>query len=370
MISLSKSPEQPVRIPDGKQIAEFMTKGGLESTCVDIAVAPQVASYAMECGDIYKMTPARIKRLAKLLSARYHLSVTVNETPQAGDYALEIQRDPRGEVRLGDIIEDSHSTRVAIGVGMNGNAVTLDVAAAPHILIAGTTGSGKSVLLNTIVCGLLTNATPEQARFLMIDPKQVEMEAYAGIPHLHHPIVTSAAAAVDELAELCNVMDDRYEYMSRKGVKNVSQTDLPRIYCVIDELADLMLTSKKTVENYIVRIAQLGRAAGIHLIIATQSPRAAVVTGLIKANVPTKIALTVSNVRESMVILDHGGAEKLTGRGDALLKLPSGVTETRFQAAYTPDYDINNVCTHCMSYPKPKTAKKKRGVLSYILWGK
>ena len=141
-------------------------------------------------------------------------------------------------------------------------------------------------------------------------------------------------------------MDSRYKWLSSKGLKNIEQTHLTRIYCVIDELADLMLQSKKSVETYIIRIAQLGRACGIHLIIATQRPTTNIITGLIKANIPCKIALAVSNTSDSMTILNHGGAEKLTGRGDAIIKKPDSITETRFQAFYTPDKDIINIVNH------------------------
>jgi S-DNA-T family DNA segregation ATPase FtsK/SpoIIIE len=191
----------------------------------------------------------------------------------------------------------------------------------------------------------------------MIDPKQVELSIYEGLPHLYRPIVKGAPEAITALAGLCGEMDNRYRYISKCGAKSVSDTNLPRIYCVIDELADLMLTSKNTVENYIIRIAQRGRAAGIHLIIATQRPTVNIITGLIKANIPTKIALAVSNVSDSVTILNHGGAEKLTGRGDAIIKTPDSITEKRFQALFTPDTDIQAIVSY---YNPPRRRWFKR----------
>ena len=224
-------------------------------------------------------------------------------------------------------------------------SVVIDMIKAPHILIAGTTGSGKSVLLNSMIVSLLYKATPAQAEFIMIDPKAVELTNYSRLPHLRRPIISDMREAADALKMAVDEMESRYKILAAEGVKALEEKPglFPRLYVVIDELADLMLTHKNEVENYITRIAGKGRASGIHLIIATQRPSTNVITGLIKANIPTKIALSVANTADSMTMLNHGGAEKLTGRGDAIIKTPDSITERRLQAAFTPDSDIKNI---------------------------
>lgn len=225
-------------------------------------------------------------------------------------------------------------TSAALGVDEDGIPVYIDIAKMPHMLIAGATGSGKSVALDAILCSLLYCASPSQVQLVLIDPKRVELGAYAGLPHLAKPIITNTPEAIQTLQQLEYAMDNRYKALERKKAVG------PRIVVVIDELADLMLTSRKAVEHSIVRIAQLGRAAGIHLILATQKPLVSVVTGLIQANTPCKLALQTASTSDSVRILGHKGAEKLLGRGDALLKLPDRVEEIRLQCAYTSDRDV------------------------------
>jgi S-DNA-T family DNA segregation ATPase FtsK/SpoIIIE len=216
----------------------------------------------------------------------------------------------------------------------------------PHMLIAGATGSGKSVALNTILCGMLYCATPTMTQFVMIDPKQVELSAYAGLPHLAAPIITSADEAVNTLQSINAAMDQRYKVMARQRTKSGTEAGFPRMVIVIDELADLMLTSKKAVEESIIRIAQLGRAAGMHLLVATQKPVVSVITGLIQGNIPCKLALQTASTSDSVRILGHKGAETLLGRGDALLKLPDRVQEIRLQCAYTAPEDIDAIVNY------------------------
>ena len=225
-------------------------------------------------------------------------------------------------------------------------ALVLSVGDMPHILIAGATGSGKSVLLNSMIVSMLFSCTPTMMQFVMIDPKKVELSKYEGLPHLACPIVKNHSDAVQVLENVCAEMDNRYNRMAAEGFKKASDMGLPSLVVVIDELADLMLTSKYECEQSIIRIAQLGRAAGIHLIIATQRPTVNVITGLIKSNIPCKIALQTSSIRDSITILDHKGAESLTGKGDALLKLPDRVEEIRFQSAYISDTDIESVVNY------------------------
>ena len=213
----------------------------------------------------------------------------------------------------------------------------------PHVLIGGTTGGGKSVLLNSMITSLLFKHTPATLNFVMIDPKQVELSIYNKLPHLLRPIITDPYKAIDTLGYLCDLMEKRYSIMARKGAKTATEIGLPSILVIADEFSDLMVVSKKAVENGIVRIAQLGRAAGIHLIISTQQPTVNTVTGLIKANIACRIALKTATVSNSMVILDRKGAERLTGKGDALLKLPGEVNPIRFQAPLIETADISPV---------------------------
>ncbi len=269
-------------------------------------------------------------------------------------------RTGNGAVNFKDVVwtslyNDGPVYPAVLGVDNTGYPLIADLVDAPHMLVAGTTGSGKSVLLNTIICGLLVRRTPARLRLVMIDPKRVELSQYKGIPHMERPPIKTAEEAVEMLEKLVAVMEKRYTQMERRGLKNVKGLELefPRVVVVVDEFADLMLTAKKKIETPIVRLAQLGRAAGIHLIIATQSPRKDVLTGLIKANVPTRIALTTADQRESLVILDHGGAEKLQGRGQGILKMPARGGETELRAAWLPDEDIEAICNYWRRYPAP-----------------
>lgn len=336
-------------------VAEFITAAGVPSICTAATAAPQVARYDMQLLDIYSYNETKIKKAIKALSARFHCSASLEPSASA-DYSITLTRTRRDTVNLrecmfSDAFDNASRTSCAAGIDTNNRPVVLDIAKAPHVLIAGTTGSGKSVLLNSMIVSLLCKVTPATGKLIMIDPKQVELTAYEKLPHLERPIITDAADAVSALSAICEEMERRYNLMARKRVKQLSDAPglFPRWYVVIDELADLMLTSRRAVESSIVRIAQLGRAAGIHLIIATQRPTTNIITGLIKANIPTKIALTVSNVSDSITILNHGGAEKLTGRGDAIIKRPDSIHETRFQAALTPEEDIRKVIDHYTS---------------------
>jgi S-DNA-T family DNA segregation ATPase FtsK/SpoIIIE len=272
-----------------------------------------------------------------------HTPCTLTPSDRA-HIAIQAARAERELVALRQTVQhltpDRTPTTAALGLDDAGQPVIVDIAKMPHMLLAGATGSGKSVALNTILCSVLYSATPTMTQYIMIDPKQVELSAYAGLPHLATPIITSAQEAVYMLACVNAAMDKRYKAMASKRTKSSDEAGYPRMVIVIDELADLMLTSKKAVEESIIRIAQLGRAAGIHLIIATQKPVVSVVTGLIQGNIPCKLALQTASTSDSVRILGHKGAESLLGRGDAWLKLPDRVQEQRIQCAYTSEADI------------------------------
>lgn len=365
---LTATSAQSCQIISGLTVAEFFTAAGIAAECVNVCAAPQVVRYDLRLKDIYSYSETKIKRALKAFDARFN-TIAILDRSSVGDFAITATRTERQPLNLKSVIytasfNEAPRTACAAGVDSNNNPVIIDLAKAPHILIAGTTGSGKSVLLNTMIVSLLYKATPATAQFIMIDPKQVEMTVYKDLPHLYKPIVTSAADAVLTLLGACAEMDRRYKILAAAGCKQLADCPqlFPRLYIVIDELADLMLTSKNAVESSIIRIAQLGRAAGIHLIIATQRPTTNIITGLIKANIPCKIALAVSNTADSVTILNHGGAEKLTGRGDAIIRTADSITERRFQAAFTPDSDIKNIVDYYTN-----SNPKKSGLFARLL---
>ena len=337
-------------------VADFLTGAGFSCSCVNASSAPQLVRYDMQMSNIYEYNENKIKKIIKAFGARYHVGIDLTSSVCA-DFAVVLTRTPRADLYLKSVLyteawNAASRTSCALGVDTNNCPVVLDIASAPHVLIAGTTGSGKSVLLNSIITSLLYKITPSDGQLIMIDPKKTELTAYSDLPHLAAPIVTDTSKAINVLENICAEMSERYSILSNTGVKELSEApDLfPRLYVVIDELADLMITSRYEVEATIVRIAQLGRAAGIHLIIATQRPTTGILTGLIKANIPTKIALSVSNIADSIAILNHGGAEKLTGRGDAIIKTPDTIIEKRLQSAFTPLDDINRVVNYYKTY--------------------
>ena len=240
---------------------------------------------------------------------------------------------------------------IALGEDLYHKPIITDLAKAPHLLIAGCTGSGKSVCINSIIASLLYKFSPEQLRFIMVDPKRVELQQYNELPHSFVPVITDPRKAVSILQWLVKEIDRRYQLFAKMGVRNIEkynkQVDkLPYIILIIDELNDLMLVAGKEVEEQIMRITQLARAAGIHCIIATQRPSVDVITGVIKANIPARIAFKVFNRYDSNTILDRIGAEKLLGNGDMLF-LASGASKTeRIQGTYVSDEEINNILSH------------------------
>lgn len=237
--------------------------------------------------------------------------------------------------------------KIFIGVDIEGEAVFSDMDGLCHVLIAGTTGSGKSTFLHALICSLIRDG-PQKSRFMMIDPKVLELTLYEGVPHLWQPVITDSAQAVVALGEAADEMDERCRTLARSGVQKLddynrsAESPIPRLIIVIDELADLMATADKSVETSIARIAQKGRAAGIHLVIATQSPRADVITGKIKANLPSRVAFAAASAIESRIILDEAGAEKLLGKGDMLFRPQNGKAR-RLQGAYIDADEIRKI---------------------------
>jgi S-DNA-T family DNA segregation ATPase FtsK/SpoIIIE len=250
-----------------------------------------------------------------------------------------------------------HKLPIPLGRDVNGRYVVGDLTRMPHLLIAGATGSGKSICLNSIISTFLATRSPDDLKLLMIDPKMVELTGYNGVPHLQAPVVTEMDKVVGALRLTLKEMERRYTIFSKLGVRNLegyrmkladesSGEPLPYLAVIIDELADLMMTAPDEVETLLVRLAQMARATGIHLIIATQRPSVDVLTGLIKANVPSRISFAVSSVTDSRVILDMPGAERLLGRGDMLFLPPDAAKPQRIQGAFIEDRDVHSIVQH------------------------
>jgi len=306
---------------------------GLKAVFVKEVKSPQLITYYFNLASIKTFNVNLIKKMLEKLSHYNHKKLNYVETYEYDFGVSEVitQRQPLFLSSFQFEANNTATIKIPIGKDLNNNLVNLDFDKIPHILVAGTTGSGKSVLMNDILCSLLATTHTKNFDMVLIDPKQVEFSQYAVLPNTRFIDETNEAVAY--LYELCEEMDARYSYMKTKGVSD-GRGLLKPIFVFIDELADLMLTSRYEVEESIVRLAQKGRACCIHLIVATQRPTANVITGLIKANLPCKIALKVSSVRDSVVVLDHKGCEQLLGFGDAILKVPYSTEETRFQCAY------------------------------------
>jgi S-DNA-T family DNA segregation ATPase FtsK/SpoIIIE len=268
---------------------------------------------------------------------------------------------------------------VALGLDVSGNPLIADIAKMPHVLVAGTTGSGKSVLLNAWICSLLYRTTPAEVRLILVDPKRVELVGYNGIPHLLTPVIVESDKTLSALRWAMQEMERRYKQFAEVGVRNLDGFNelsgfqaLPYIVIIIDELADLMAYAPVEVEDTICRIAQMARATGIHLVLATQRPSVDVITGLIKANIPSRIAFNVSSMIDSRVIIDMPGAEKLLGRGDMLYVPPDQAKPMRIQGTYVSDKEVGKVVDFFKNKPievqyteevinQPTTAMKKGG---------
>jgi DNA segregation ATPase FtsK/SpoIIIE, S-DNA-T family len=342
-------------------LLQALANFGVEAHLVGQVVGPRVTRYELQ------LAPGT--KVGKVASLKDDLAYALATTelrilaPIPGKQAVgvEVPNLSPNVVTLGDIFDDapgsSSPLSVWLGKDISGASVHADLARMPHILIAGTTGSGKSGCINTMLCSILLQATPDEVRMILVDPKRVELGLYESIPHLLTPVVSSPKAAAAVLANLLTEMDHRYERMSLARARNLPELNrvltergekpLPYLLVVIDELADLMMVSPQDVEDAVIRLAQKSRAVGIHLVLATQRPSVDVITGMIKANVPSRIAFAVSSQTDSRVILDTSGAESLLGQGDMLFK-PLGTSRLqRVQGAYVSEEEIALIVEQC-----------------------
>ena len=345
---------------NSRRLAEALRSFGVDAAAGDVVHGPSVTRYEFTLEQGVKLS--KITNLSDDIALALGASgVRVAPVPnKISVVGIEVPNRTVTAVRIRDVIESREFTRhpssvaFAVGKDIGGNNIVGNIAKLPHVLIAGTTGSGKSVCTNSLIVSILYKSTPDKVRFIMVDPKMVELAPYNGIPHLLIPVVTDPKKAAGALQWAVFEMMKRYKMFSEKGVKDLAgynalaEVDedvkkLPTVVVVIDELADLMLVAAKEVEESICRVAQMGRAAGMHLVVATQRPSADVITGLMKANIPSRIAFAVASSMESRIILDTPGAEKLVGKGDMLYAPLGGSKPTRVQGCFITPEEIERV---------------------------
>ena len=352
----------------GRKLVETLGHFGVEAKIIGVVSGPHVSRYEL------RLAPGiKVKKVTELANdLAYALASTdiriLAPIPGKQAVGVEVPNSRRRMVTLGDIYAgrpEKTSPLVAwLGKGIDGNAVWTDLAKMPHVLVAGTTGSGKSGCINAILSSILMQASPNEVRLVLVDPKQVELNHYENVPHLLTPVVTSPRLAANVLANLIGEMETRYGVMGQARTRNLAELNrvrikngeapLPHILCVIDELADLMMVAPAEVEDSIIRLAQKSRATGIHLVLATQRPSTDIITGTIKVNIPARIAFAVSSQTDSRVILDQGGAEALLGQGDMLFRGAGTSKMARVQGAFITEEEIARITDHWARQGEPE----------------
>ena len=359
------------------KLEQVLRDFGINSKVVAVNVGPSVTQYELEL----KSSGTKVSKITSL-NKEIALALAKKDVriqapiPGKSTVGIELANDSVTPVGLREILESFPANKqnsklmVALGKNIMGNSIFCEIDKTPHLLVAGATGSGKSVCINCIIASLLMRTKPDEVKLVLVDPKKVELSMYNGIPHLLIPVVTDPRKANDALKRIVREMEDRYDIFSDKNVKNITTYNewvdkenakrgpddqirhMPYIVVIVDELADLMLVASKEVEDSIMRITQMARAAGIHLIIATQRPSTDVITGVIKANIPSRIAFAVSSNIDSRTILDQSGAEKLLGKGDMLFSPMGDITPVRVQGAYVSDEDLEKIVDHTIKQQK------------------
>jgi len=352
----------------GRKLVETLGHFGVEAKIIGVVSGPHVSRYEL------RLAPGiKVKKVTELANdLAYALASTdiriLAPIPGKQAVGVEVPNSRRRMVTLGDIYAgrpEKTSPLVAwLGKGIDGNSVWTDLAKMPHVLVAGTTGSGKSGCINAILSSILMQASPNEVRLVLVDPKQVELNHYENVPHLLTPVVTSPRLAANVLANLIGEMETRYGVMGQARTRNLAELNrvrikngeapLPHILCVIDELADLMMVAPAEVEDSIIRLAQKSRATGIHLVLATQRPSTDIITGTIKVNIPARIAFAVSSQTDSRVILDQGGAEALLGQGDMLFRGAGTSKMARVQGAFITEDEIARITDHWARQGEPE----------------